>query len=648
MEVELYGYRIPFSDNEIAILKLLANINQQKKEFVSDFKKFYWNCNDIINLTDKAETYIYNHMYDICEIIVKDLVDRGVYTLSKDDVFSELYKYIDKVALVTEEVTCQIYKITERYEQERAYREMRKANRGKVIGGGFGLQGAAKGMMTVGTINFATGAVYSIANTLGNLGSSISQTNKLNDLYKNDTLLKYVRAIEEDMNKITVVCEKIYTKQFGISFFYTESKTHDARSIFKQINENMIPEDRMQKAIAHMLFAYPFCEEYFEIAYDKLGDADGNLSLYAKLVGLNIDYSEREAKKQYYQRRRVERDSVWGCGEKAEEKSIRYRDIYDTHLKNECLTEMIANANLLEHSVDCCIAYICSYYCENEKIYDNKILVTFEVRQKKYDEYYRMIQAHIGSNEKPLLMIFDPQKKEYDLITTRRVISGTGVIAIIEIDSVKSYYSFPIKLICGTTYFKLIQAIIIYLQCLMTRNSKEKIPAFGGEVGEVLELPVDNSIDSELLVAADSVGAYVYETYQVEQEYHLIMTKWYMEEKLDEKQRLLVQKLWNEVITNRCAKIPTNEEIILIALCGAEHAGLIFTEKNLYIFSRDIQWKIYAYSDITYFECGISKVTINDTIIKNKLFDGPISWYKWMNSNIWKLVKHFMAFEINE
>lgn len=53
-------------------------------------------------------------------------------------------------------------------------------NRSRLEGGGFGLTGAVKGIAVAETVNLAFGAAHMVFNGLGELGSSISASNKKN------------------------------------------------------------------------------------------------------------------------------------------------------------------------------------------------------------------------------------------------------------------------------------------------------------------------------------------------------------------------------------------------------------------------------------------------------------------------------------
>ncbi len=76
---------------------------------------------------------------------------------------------------------------------EKARRQYRKETRSRIVGGGFGLGGAAKGIATAGAINIGTGILHSSFNMIGNAVTSLSAYNDRQNLY-NGALPVLVKA----------------------------------------------------------------------------------------------------------------------------------------------------------------------------------------------------------------------------------------------------------------------------------------------------------------------------------------------------------------------------------------------------------------------------------------------------------------------
>ena len=87
--------------------------------------------------------------------------------------------YIDKAY---EQLEDEYTDIVMTQEQKEEYRRLRKASRGRMVGGGFGLGGAIKGAATAGAVNMVTGIGHSLFNAVGNIATSISTSSKKSKL----------------------------------------------------------------------------------------------------------------------------------------------------------------------------------------------------------------------------------------------------------------------------------------------------------------------------------------------------------------------------------------------------------------------------------------------------------------------------------
>lgn len=116
--------------------------------------------------------------YEIIEAeisnIHKLLVRNGLYDISlqgiKDDFHEIVLEPWDEVADAALEV---VNKTKETYNEMVQARELRKATRSQVVGGGFGVKGAVKGMAFAGAANAVTGLGHSVANSIGNHNTKV-------------------------------------------------------------------------------------------------------------------------------------------------------------------------------------------------------------------------------------------------------------------------------------------------------------------------------------------------------------------------------------------------------------------------------------------------------------------------------------------
>lgn len=177
------------------------------------------------------------------------LGDQGVYSID-EDIFvrkylsgfdEEFYDTLDKMMDRIDEIDGQLA-------SEKRYRELRKASRGRVVGGGFGLGGALKGMATAGVMNATTGMAHSLGNAVGNMGSSMSASLNKGAVYKNakgplrEAIINcgyYVRngirnALEQEAN---IKCK-----------YVTVTEANQAKAILQNYTQGRIPEPQRKKS----------------------------------------------------------------------------------------------------------------------------------------------------------------------------------------------------------------------------------------------------------------------------------------------------------------------------------------------------------------------------------------------------------------
>ena len=136
-----------------------------------------------------------------------------------------------------------------RQEEEEMYRQVRKESRGRVVGGGFGLGGAIKGMAQAGMMNAASGIAHSAFNAVGNVGSGIAASSDKAAIYK-----KYKEplntALMQDLYDIRNAIRTALQKEAGIVCKYvTDSEYDKAKAIWNIIGLAGFPRRRKKSRL---------------------------------------------------------------------------------------------------------------------------------------------------------------------------------------------------------------------------------------------------------------------------------------------------------------------------------------------------------------------------------------------------------------
>lgn len=265
------------------------------------FDKWYAAHPNCYSLDKNYREIIENALEPIVDKGVEIINAQGVYSLNKDMFIKKYlqgFEYLDEFLDALNDMMERIEEIDGQAQQERAYRRMRKAGRGRVVGGGFGLGGAIKGMAQAGVMNAATGMAHSIGNSIGNMGTSIAASSSRSAVYKNakeplrsalfqcaDNILSGIRKALENEARIKCKC-------------VTALEYDKARAILTNYQQNRIPEEHKQTQIIEALQTFPYDFEIYCTIWEDYGDQNGELRKMASYFGVKLeDYTNNLAKK---------------------------------------------------------------------------------------------------------------------------------------------------------------------------------------------------------------------------------------------------------------------------------------------------------------------------------------------------------------
>ena len=238
----LLGQVIEFKDCNERFFDIQYRVWNAMDAASSEFNQWYDNCGDILTVLkgyeDIAGALIIRKAN---EPLFQELPQLGIYDLSED-------RYDDDCLIIDEsikafDVVADAYNsIIEQQAAEEEYRAERKANRGRVVGGGFGVDGALKGMATAGAMNAVAGAGHSVVNAIGNIGSAIEAASAKKELYNNGSVKKVLRdGIRSDI----LSCYNAHINMINDrkrDYYSTSFNSDKAGALFQ--NAKKVPEKR--------------------------------------------------------------------------------------------------------------------------------------------------------------------------------------------------------------------------------------------------------------------------------------------------------------------------------------------------------------------------------------------------------------------
>ena len=210
-------------------LKFDASINEftlLRKNFLTAFfeqdsvvqqrfsKQRINNLDDYLDIFSEYGTQMLDWLYDRS---IDLLLSKGIYNITKNHIIEQ---YVPNNSTFMREYES----FEEKYisviasEQELAeYRRIKKASRGKWVGGGFGIKGAVKGAVTAGALNLGASVLHGIGDTI----SSSVERAKINEkksqvLQERNWALRFSRDLQDDACGLFIQIAKILNEYHKI------------------------------------------------------------------------------------------------------------------------------------------------------------------------------------------------------------------------------------------------------------------------------------------------------------------------------------------------------------------------------------------------------------------------------------------------
>ncbi len=221
----------------------------------------------------------------------KLLFDQGIFDVDKD---TFLNRYCTKYITVIDsfqKFVDKYYQILGDKEAARMYRNQRKASRGMFVGGGFGLEGAVKGMATAGALNIASGFMHSIANGIGNMFSNAECRRKMDAVFNHpDTLEELKDSVWESAFHMHYAYLDVLEEKTGGRIHKFEPDDYQkAEAICKNIASLQPDFESVQPAICQMLKAHPYEFDFYCLIIAQYGDENNQLQEIGEFFHIDID-----------------------------------------------------------------------------------------------------------------------------------------------------------------------------------------------------------------------------------------------------------------------------------------------------------------------------------------------------------------------
>jgi len=291
------GSTVKVDDGRINYNKYILEFRQKAKDAADKFRAEYnEKCDSIENVASYALNIGNAIIKSYLEECMQYIIGLGVYNISIEE-FAEDY-YFDNFYTFENEyqkIMDKYYDIVMTEEQKEEYRKMRKQNRGRWQGGGFGLAGALKGAATAGALNMASGAVHSMVNLGGRLVSGMAASIDKRNLYNDpNTMKSLVRGVRQSICNIAYALTNYinHTQVQKISII-TNADIDEANTLMNNLKKYPVPEEKRLDLIIHILELNPYVRDAYIYLISNYGDARNEVENLADFFGVCI-HDEKE------------------------------------------------------------------------------------------------------------------------------------------------------------------------------------------------------------------------------------------------------------------------------------------------------------------------------------------------------------------
>lgn len=295
----LYGKKLNLDEDLINYNKIRGVFEERKEIAVLDWKKKYDTYKSIDVFMKKWSNdagYIIDREI---QIAVDILISKGIYEINKELFFEKYFSSFFTLKEDFQDIEEAYYSIVLDQQSMDEYRTRRRQDRGKMVGGGFGLVGAAKGSMMAGSVNLASNAIHGTFNLVGKGIDSVINSLEKTELYESQkTKNKLKSSIATNVFKIHYSLVSILLEKTSENIkIIKDDEIKKVKALIETLKTNEFPGDKEEEIVNEILNTYPYNQEIYEYLFDRYGD-DGSLSKLIDFFHLD-SYRHRKYKEKY-------------------------------------------------------------------------------------------------------------------------------------------------------------------------------------------------------------------------------------------------------------------------------------------------------------------------------------------------------------
>ena len=283
-QFELYGKTIQISKSREEYNRYRRRFLQMAMQSRLAFQNAYQKNQSLDDVVKNGPEQMQACVQPAIDYCLQQLVDKGVLTYDAERLEEE-FQISDVWGSAYLKVYDQFAEIAMNEEELNQYRTARRQNRGRWVGGGFGVEGAIRGATTAGAMNIVTGAGHMIFNGIGSIMTSVSSDHKRKKIFQNpetyQVLENGVSGAVFMLHYVLIEC----LQQNGVTSLpcdgiVSDQESREATAILRNISK-INKDNAAVNALLDALNKDPYNLEWYRTALQYFGDADHTLESIA-------------------------------------------------------------------------------------------------------------------------------------------------------------------------------------------------------------------------------------------------------------------------------------------------------------------------------------------------------------------------------
>jgi uncharacterized membrane protein YhaH (DUF805 family) len=287
--IRLGSCKIDLNGSRINFIQLRNSYNRLSFEILNKFNLIYPTFGTADQLFRDFPDILNSKISNVVEAVSNDLAANRIFDVSEKSIRAELEARVDDIAKDFLSVREKYFAILGNAAVLDAQRKASMENRGGIIGGGFGIEGAAKGIALATAANAAIGLTHGLANAAAKAISDRSDNKKKQQLLNDPATKASMGKLLEGVVLLgcDLVAETVNKRSSAPIFeMVSEESKQKSAAIVENVKAGRVPADSMEQVLTDSLNYNLFNIDSWTCWVEYLGDLDGSVESSAKSVGI--------------------------------------------------------------------------------------------------------------------------------------------------------------------------------------------------------------------------------------------------------------------------------------------------------------------------------------------------------------------------